>query len=128
MTAPHDLTLRLAQLTSLACSVTAAIYVVAQVEPAPVMQTAMAYAPTLAVILWLQKDAAQTGAAVRLDWGLFLCWLWLGLIPWYARKTRGRAGWRLAAGLFGLIAAPYISAIPRTVARLVFRVDLVVPH
>jgi hypothetical protein len=33
------------------------------------------------------------------------------LIPWYVRKTRGRAGWRLAAGLFGLIAAPYISGI-----------------
>jgi hypothetical protein len=106
-----DLTLRVAALTSLACSVATATYVVAQVEPAAVMETTIAYAPTLAVILWLQKDAAQTGGAVRLDWGFFLCWLWLGLIPWYAGKTRGRAGWRLAAGLFGLIAAPYISAI-----------------
>ena len=113
MTTPtHDLTLRVAALTSLACSGTAAIYVVAQAEPAPapVMETVMAYAPTLAVILWLQKDAAETGAAVRLDWGLFLCLLWL-VIPWYARKTRGRAGWQLAAGLLGLIAAPYISGI-----------------
>jgi hypothetical protein len=33
------------------------------------------------------------------------------LIPWYAFKTRGRSGWRLAAGLFGLIAAPYLTAI-----------------
>ncbi len=36
------------------------------------------------------------------------------MIPWYAFTTRGRAGWRLAAGLIGLIVAPFIvgAAVP----------------
>jgi hypothetical protein len=31
------------------------------------------------------------------------------VIPWYAFKTHGRSGWRLATGLFGLIGAPSIT-------------------
>jgi hypothetical protein len=38
------------------------------------------------------------------------------VIPWYAFKTRGRSGWRLAIGLFGLIGAAYISELVIAVA------------
>jgi hypothetical protein len=55
------------------------------------------------VILWLQKDARRTGVPAVLDWGMYLWFAWPVVIPWYAWKTRGRAGWRLALGLVVLI-------------------------
>ena len=45
------------------------------------------------------------------DWGLFLLLAWPVVIPWYAFKTRGRRGWRLTAGLFGLIGATDIAGM-----------------
>jgi hypothetical protein len=61
------------------------------------------------VILWLQTDAKRTGVAAIQDWGLFVWLAWPIVIPWYALKTRGRAGWRLAFRLFGLILSAHLS-------------------
>lgn len=57
----------------------------------------------LAVILWLQKDATRTGVGAVHDWGYFLLLGWPIVIPWYAFKTRGRAGWALTLRQIGLI-------------------------
>ena len=102
-----DVTFRVAKLTALFCSFIALIYATAQIEPAPLVALFMSGAPILAVILWLQKDAHQTGVGAVQDWGYFLLLAWPVVIPWYAFKTRGLSGWRLAAGLLGLIASPY---------------------
>jgi hypothetical protein len=75
----------------------------------PVIALFLSSGPLFAVIIWLQKDARRTGVGTVQDWGYFLLLAWPAVIPWYAFKTRGRSGWRLTAGLFGLIRASYIS-------------------
>src|ERR1700704_5371505 len=105
----HDITLRVAKLAALFSSLIAAAYAASQIEPAPVVALFLSGGPLVAVIVWLQKDARRTGVGAVQDWGYFLLLAWPVVIPWYAFKTRGRSGWRLTAGLFGLILAAYIS-------------------
>jgi hypothetical protein len=106
-----DLTLTVAKLTGVFCALVAALYAAAHGEPSPGIAFFLSSAPLLAVIIWLQKDARQTGGGMLLDWGYFLWIAWPVLIPWYAFKTRGRSGWRLTIGLLGLISAAYISGL-----------------
>jgi hypothetical protein len=104
-----DITLRVAKLTAGFCSLAAAVYAATQGEPSPAVALFLSSGPLLAVIIWLQKDSRRTGVGTVQDWGYFLLLAWPAVIPWYAFKTRGRSGWRLTAGLFGLIGASYIS-------------------
>jgi len=102
-----DVTLNVAKLAALFSSLAAALYTAVQTEPAPIVGFFLSSGPLLAVILWLQKDAARTGVGAVHDLGYFLVLGWPVVIPWYAFKTRGRAGWRFLLGLIGLIfAAP----------------------
>ena len=110
MATSTDVTLRTACLTAAFCSVVAALYVAVAIEPAPVLALFWSVAPLTAVCLWLQKDARRTGVGNIQDWGFFLWLFWPVLIPWYAFKTRGISGWRLAAALLGLTWAPLITA------------------
>ena len=109
MTPPADVTLRVAKLAALVCSLTAAIYAGVGVEPSPVVALWLSFVPLFAVVLWLQKDARRTGVGAVHDWGYFLLMAWPVVIPWYAFKTRGWPGWKLTAGLFGLVAASSIT-------------------
>jgi hypothetical protein len=111
-----DLTLWTAKATSIACSLAAMLYVSLEFEPSPVLNLLLAYGPILAVILWLQKDSQRTQVGAVRDLGLFACLAWPFVIPWYAFKTRGRGGWKLTLGLFGLIALPYLSALALSLA------------
>ena len=106
-----DITLRAAKLAALFSSLVAAAYAASQIEPAPVVALFLSFGPLVAVIVWLQKDARRTGVGAVQDWGYFLLLAWPVVIPWYAFKTRGRAGWRLTVGLLGLIGAASISWI-----------------
>ena len=105
----EDITLKVAKLAAFFCSLAAAIYAAAPVEPSPVVALFISGGPLLAVILWLQKDARRTGVGAVQDWGYFLMLAWPVVIPWYAFATRGWSGWRLTATLFGLIGSSYIS-------------------
>jgi hypothetical protein len=107
----RDITLKVAMLAALFCSLAAAVYAATQIEPSPIVALGMSGGPLLAVILWLQKDAQRTGTGAVQDWGYFLLLAWPVVVPWYAFKTRGRKGWSLTAGLLGLIGSPYISSI-----------------
>ena len=109
MAASTDLTLRTACLTAAFCSLVAVLYAAITVEPAPILLLFISFAPLTAVCLWLQKDARHAGIGGIQDWGFFLWLFWPVVIPWYAFKTRGLSGWRLAAGLLGLAAAPIIT-------------------
>jgi hypothetical protein len=104
-----DITLLVARLTAVFCSASAAAYVANHTEPLPAVQLMFSAAPLLAVILWLQKDAQRTGVGAVQDWGYFLLLAWPAVIPWYALKTRGPGGWRLAVGLFALILSAYVA-------------------
>ena len=105
----RDITLGVAKLTAIFCSLAAAVYAATQTEPSPSIAYFLSGGPLLAVVIWLQKDARRTGVGTVQDWGYFLLLAWPVVIPWYAFKTRGRSGWRLILGLFGLVAAAYIS-------------------
>jgi hypothetical protein len=111
-----DVTLRVARLAALFASLAAALYAAALAEPSPVVSLFLSFGPLLAVVLWLQKDAQRTGVGAVQDWGYFLLLAWPVVIPWYAFRTRGWSGWRLMAGLFGLIGASYITWIVVTYA------------
>ena len=116
----NDITLSTSKMTSLVCSIAGAIYAALGLEPSPLVELILTAGPLLGVILWLQKDAQRTRTPDILDLGLFLWFAWPVMIPWYAFTTRGRAGWRLAAGLIGLIVAPFI--VGATVPWLVYGV------
>lgn len=105
----EDITLKVAKLAAFWCSLVAALYAAMPAEPPPVVALFLSGGPLLAVILWLQKDAQRTGVGAVHDWGYFLLLAWPVVIPWYAFTTRGRLGWKLTAGLFGLIGASSIS-------------------
>jgi hypothetical protein len=106
------------------CSIAAALYVVTQVQPSPVAALFFSIGPLIAVILWLQKDARRTGVGAVHDWGYFLLLAWPVVIPWYAFRTRGRAGWRLAARLLLLILAASVSALAVGVVLRLFKAGL----
>jgi hypothetical protein len=106
-----DITLGVAKLAAVFSSLAAAVYAATQTEPSPSIALFLSGGPLLAVILWLQKDAQRTGVGAVQDWGYFLVLFWPVVIPWYAFKTRGRSGWRLTLGLFGLVAAAYVSGL-----------------
>ena len=106
-----DVTLRVAIATAVCASIVTVIYVVAEVEPAPVVELFLATGPLIAVILWLQKDAARTRVAAVLDLGLFVWFAWPIVIPWYVFKTRGRSGWRLLAILIALILSAFVTGV-----------------
>ena len=123
---PHDTTLRVAIFTATICSIAAAIYTLADLEPAPIMSTLMGLAPLIAVILWLQKDSQQSGVGAVQDWGMFVWFAWPVVIPWYAFKSRGPAGWRLLVGLVALICSVYVTGF--AVAWIAYAVRLVLWH
>ena len=98
--------LRTAKITALFCAVVGALYAFAQVEPPPQVALFLLAGPAIAVIPWLQRDAARTGSVHDLG---FLLWLsWPVVIPWYVWKTRGWPGWKLGLGLFAVIGSAYV--------------------
>jgi hypothetical protein len=109
MATSTDVTLRTARLTAAFCSIVAALYVAVAIEPAPVLVLFISWGPLTTVCVWLQKESRRTGIGNIQDWGFFLWLFWPVLIPWYAFKTRGISGWRLAAALLGLACAPFIT-------------------
>jgi hypothetical protein len=88
----------------------AAVYAGAQLEPAPIVRTAISILPFLTCAWWVWTDARAHRLAFVQDWGLFAWIAWPLLVPWYAWHTRGRAGWRLAIGLYAAIVAPYLAS------------------
>jgi hypothetical protein len=107
MAASADLTLWTARLAAMFSSLATALYAAAGIEPYPLIGVL----PKIAVFIWLERDAGRTGVCAVHDLGFFLFLGWPVLIPWYAFKSRGAAGWRLLSGLFALILAPDVTGV-----------------
>jgi hypothetical protein len=116
---PRDTTLRVAIANAVFCFVTAAVYVVAGVEPSRSVAAFLVFGPPILTLLWLQKDARRTHVGPVQDWGFFMWQAWPILAPWYAFKSRGRGGWRFLVGM-ALLAAPAYVAM--TVLAILFSV------
>jgi hypothetical protein len=62
----------------------------------------LAWGPAIGVTWWLSVDSKQHRIINVHDVGLFFYITWPVTLPWYAWRSRGRAGWRLAALLYTL--------------------------
>jgi hypothetical protein len=114
MTAPLSApppSLRYAVISAILCSLGAAFYSSAPVEPLPIVAFVLTVGPLFAVISWLQKDARRTGVGAVHDLGFFLWLAWPVVIPWYVWRTRGLGGWKLLIALFACIVSAYAVAI-----------------
>jgi hypothetical protein len=58
--------------TAVFSSVVSAAYTIAGAECPPIVNVFILMAPTISVVLWLQKDVARTGVGRVHDWGYFL--------------------------------------------------------
>lgn len=98
-------------LFSAACGLFAAVYGFLGAEPSPGMWLLLGGGPAVAVAAWLAADARHTRTVVVQDAGFFFYITWPLSIPWYAVRTRGRRGWRLAARLYLLALAGWLGYI-----------------
>jgi len=93
------------------CGLLALVYGFLGAEPAPVMQILLGLGPAVAVAAWLAADARHTRTVLAHDTGLLFYLTWPLSIPWYAVRTRGRRGWRLAAQLYVIALAGWLGFI-----------------
>jgi hypothetical protein len=96
---------------SAACGLFAMVYGFLGAVPSPVMQLLLGVGPAVAVAAWLAADARRTRTILAQDTGFFFYVTWPLSIPWYAVRTRGRRGWRLAARLYLLALAGWLGYI-----------------
>jgi hypothetical protein len=96
---------------SACCGLFALVYGFLGAEPTPVMQMLLGLGPAVAVAAWLAADAKQTRTVLAHDAGFFFYVTWPLSIPWYAVRTRGRRGWRLAAQLYVIALAGWLGFI-----------------
>lgn len=96
---------------SACCGLFALVYGFLGADPTPVMQMLLGFGPAVAVAAWLAADAKQTRTVLAHDAGFFFYLTWPLSIPWYAVRTRGRRGWRLAARLYVIALAGWLGFI-----------------
>jgi hypothetical protein len=106
-----DIPLLVAKLAALASAAGTGLYLALGVEPSEGVGFLLSAMPFWAVVIWLERDTQRTRVGAVHDLGLLATVGWWAFIPWYTLKTRGRAGVRLMAGLFTLIAAPLVGAV-----------------
>ena len=58
--------------------------------------------------MWAQKDAYESSKHYPFEYGYFVYLIWPVLIPYHLISTRGRKGFAVLAGLFGVYWAPLI--------------------
>lgn len=73
-------------------------------EPSPLAGVILMAGPAFAVATWLAADAKRQPHGV-IDAGFFFYLALPVAAPWYALRTRGPAGWKLAAQLYLLALA-----------------------
>jgi hypothetical protein len=94
-----------------ACALFALAYGALELEAAPSMALLLFWGPAVAVTWWLAADSKRTRVIDAFDAGFLFYVTWPVTLPWYAWRSRGRAGWALAAKLYGLALAGQIGYI-----------------
>ena len=89
-------------LFSAICALFATAYGVLNMDPSAGMSFLLGWGPAIAVAWWLAADSKQMHVIGTHDAGLFFYLTWPLTLPWYALRSRGRAGWMLAAQLYAL--------------------------
>jgi hypothetical protein len=97
------------------CCVLAIIYGFADIAPPPGVALGLKLLPLFTVAHWLHRDGRARGNRSLESWGLLFYVFWPILLPAYAIRTRGRAGWPLILELYGLI---LVAALGETEGRL----------
>lgn len=93
-------------LCSAAFAMFAAAYQVAGIEPSRPADLLFSYGPSAAVAVWVEADARRRRRSPCWDLGTFVFFAWPLAVSAYCLWSRGRAGWRTAAGLIAAVLAP----------------------
>ncbi|MEO8201961.1 MAG: hypothetical protein ABI679_15625 [Gemmatimonadota bacterium] len=93
------------------CFVMAFVYGLLGATPNPGLGVLLSVGPPIAVTMWLVRDSRLQRIATVHDAGLLFYVTWPLLMPWYALKTRGRAGWALVGQLYALALAGFAGII-----------------
>jgi hypothetical protein len=88
-----------------ACALFAAAYGALELNRTPAMTFLLFWGPSFAVTWWLAADSKRTRVIGAYDAGLLFYLTWPVTLPWYTWRSRGAAGWALAAKLYGLALA-----------------------
>ena len=105
-------------LFSLSCGLIGASYGLFLLQPAPLMLLGLSCGPPIGVATWMAADTKYTRVANVTDVG-WLLYLFLPItIPWYAMRTRGRQGWRLALRLYVLAVAGWLGLVTGTLTNV----------
>jgi hypothetical protein len=91
-------------------------------QPAPLLGLALLFGPPVAVAMWLAADTKYTRIANVADAGWLLYLALPVTIPWYAVRTRGRGGWRLALQLYLLALAGVLGFVCGATINFVYSV------
>ena len=103
--------------TTMACSAIAAVYGWFTLDLSPMVNLFIEIAPAISVALWLNRDAAARHLKLPYESDFLFFTFWPLAVPWYAWRTRGRAGWRLTFELYFLALAPWLIAAFFAAAR-----------
>jgi hypothetical protein len=74
------------------CGLFAAVYGALELQPSPAMAFLLGWGPAIGVAWWLAADTRQHRMLNVHDVGLFFYLTWPLTLPWYAWRSRGRAG------------------------------------
>jgi hypothetical protein len=73
---------------------------------------------SLVLAWWVRIDRQILGLSLPFEFDAFVFFAWPFLFPYYLYRTRGARGLLLAAGIYGLLLTPFITAdIARIAAR-----------
>ena len=85
-------------------------YVVAAMPPSPASTMLMQFAPSLALVFWIDADARQRRRTPCYDFGLLMVLFFPASLIWYPVWSRGGWGFLSLIGLLTLMCVPYFSA------------------
>lgn len=92
-------------LVSAVCALFAIGYSAAHLTPPSGMGLLITAGPAITIAWWLAEDSKAMRIMAAHDAGLFFYLTWPLTLPWYALRSRGRAGLALAVQLYGLALA-----------------------
>jgi len=95
-------------LYSIVFTLFAVAYPVLGAEPSRPAALLFSYGSPAAAAVWIDADARRRRRSPCWEFGAFVVFAWPLAVPTYCFWSRGRAGWRLFAGLAAVIVGPAV--------------------